>query len=618
MVPGGWGDGSRRRDTTRTAAAAAPAGAEARPSPRFRPLLFLLWLPLAFLSPLLAGAEGLRGPLDATLPAAGPGLSVYMSQEEVRRLIGIDAELYYVRNDLINHYALSFNLLIPVETNILHFSWHAKAKVEYKLGFQVDNLLAMDMPQANISEQGEVPRTLSVFRVELSCTGRLDSEVTVLMQLNMTVNASKNITVLNFKRRKMCYKKLEQEIKIPILDKNSSKAIFDPVNAAPTTSTRVFYISVGVCCAVIFLVAIILAVLHLHSMKRIELEDSISNSSSSQGLSQPSTQTTQYLRADTPNNATPITSYPTLRIEKNDLKSVTLMEAKAKVKDIAISRERITLKDVLQEGTFGRIFHGTLIEEKDPTKEKQVFVKTVKDQASEVQVTMMLTESCKLRGLHHRNLLPISHVCIEEGEKPMVLLPYMNWGNLKLFLRQCKLVEANNPQAISQQDLVHMAIQIACGMSYLARREVIHKDLAARNCVIDDALQVKITDNALSRDLFPMDYHCLGDNENRPVRWMALETLVNNEFSGASDVWSFGVTLWELMTLGQTPYVDIDPFEMAAYLKDGYRIAQPINCPDELFAVMACCWALDPEERPKFQQLVQCLTEFHAALGAYV
>ncbi|XP_031452394.1 tyrosine-protein kinase RYK isoform X2 [Phasianus colchicus] len=625
MVPGRRGPergGGRRRKGGRPLSAPGEAGAgPCRRGPR-RHLLRLL-PPLLLLLPLLpaaarAGSAFGSGPPDWPPAGPGPSLSLYLSEEEVRRLIGLDAELSYVRNDVVNHYALSFNLLIPSETNNLHFSWHAKSKVEYKLGFQVDNPMAMAMPQANISLQGEVPRTLSVFRVELSCTGRLDSEVTILMQLNLTINSSKNITVLNFKRRKMCYKKLEPEVKSPTSDKNSSKAIFDPVNAAPTTSTRVFYISVGVCCAVIFLVAIILAVLHLHSMKRIELDDSISDSSSSQGLSQPSTQTTQYLRADTPNNATPVTSYPTLRIEKNDLKSVTLMEAKAKVKDIAISRERITLKDVLQEGTFGRIFHGILIEEKDPSKEKQVFVKTVKDQASEVQVTMMLTESCKLRGLHHRNLLPITHVCIEEGEKPMVLLPYMNWGNLKLFLRQCKLVEANNPQAISQQDLVHMAIQIACGMSYLARREVIHKDLAARNCVIDDALQVKITDNALSRDLFPMDYHCLGDNENRPVRWMALESLVNNEFSSASDVWAFGVTLWELMTLGQTPYVDIDPFEMAAYLKDGYRIAQPINCPDELFAVMACCWALDPEERPKFQQLVQCLTEFHAALGAYV
>ncbi|XP_032265058.1 tyrosine-protein kinase RYK [Phoca vitulina] len=605
------------------------AGA-ARPGPRGRgrlpgtrglrapppPLLLLLALLPLLPAPGAAAAPAPRPP--ALSPAAaGPSVSLYLSEDEVRRLIGLDAELYYVRNDLISHYALSFNLLVPSETNFLHFTWHAKSKVEYKLGFQVDNFVAMDMPQVNISAQGEVPRTLSVFRVELSCTGKVDSEVMILMQLNLTVNSSKNFTVLNFKRRKMCYKKLE-EVKTSALDKNTSRTIYDPVHAAPTTSTRVFYISVGVCCAVIFLVAIILAVLHLHSMKRIELDDSISASSSSQGLSQPSTQTTQYLRADTPNNATPITSYPTLRIEKNDLRSVTLLEAKAKVKDIAISRERITLKDVLQEGTFGRIFHGILVDEKDPNKEKQAFVKTVKDQASEIQVTMMLTESCKLRGLHHRNLLPITHVCIEDGEKPMVILPYMNWGNLKLFLRQCKLVEANNPQAISQQDLVHMAIQIACGMSYLARREVIHKDLAARNCVIDDTLQVKITDNALSRDLFPMDYHCLGDNENRPVRWMALESLVNNEFSSASDVWAFGVTLWELMTLGQTPYVDIDPFEMAAYLKDGYRIAQPINCPDELFAVMACCWALDPEERPKFQQLVQCLTEFHAALGAYV
>uniref|UniRef100_A0A8C9XLA8 Tyrosine-protein kinase RYK n=1 Tax=Sander lucioperca TaxID=283035 RepID=A0A8C9XLA8_SANLU len=574
-----------------------------------------------------------------------------MSVDEVKKLLGLDAELYYVRDDVVNHYALSFTLPVPSETNSLHFSWHSKTKVDYRLGFLMDNPVAMNQPRSNISSQGEVPRVPSVFRVDLFCSGKVDGEAVLTVQLNLTIHAN-NYTVLNFKRRKMCYKSnlLQGAGKEGSVDSRTSD---DP----PTTSTQVFYISVSVCCIVIFLVAIILAILHLHSMKRVEMEDSVSDSGSSQGLSQPSTQTTQYLRADTPNNAAPVTSkrfdslspqhysnknifakigsgnpkyivsflcfsiptgYPSLRIEKNDLRSVTLMEAKAKVKDIAISRERVTLRDVLHEGTFGRIFHGVLLDEKDPSKEKQVFVKTVKDHASEVQVTMMLTESCKLRGLHHRNLLPISHVCTEDGEKPMVLLPFMAWGNLKLFLRQCKLAEANNPQAISQQDLVYMAIQIACGMSYLARREVIHKDLAARNCVIDDNMQVKITDNALARDLFPMDYHCLGDNENRPVRWMALESLLNNDFSSASDVWAFGVTLWELMTLGQTPYVDIDPFEMSAYLKDGYRIAQPINCPDELFAVMACCWALDPEERPKFQQLVQCLTEFHAALGAYV
>ncbi|XP_072294839.1 tyrosine-protein kinase RYK isoform X2 [Eucyclogobius newberryi] len=596
---------------------------------------------------LLLGAGGLASPSS---PAGvnnnnnnQPRINIYMSVEEVKKLLGLDAELYYMRDDLVNYYALSFTLPVPSDTSNLHFSWHSKEKVEYRLSYHVENPSAMNPPLSNISSRGELPRVPSVFRVDLFCSGKVDGEAVVTVQLNLTVHAN-NYTVLNFKRRKMCYKKIDPDPNRPTLP-NSTLPRPDYVTT-PTTSTQVFYISVSVCCIVIFLVAIVLAILHLHSMKRVEMEDSVSDSGSSQGLSQPSTQTTQYLRADTPNNATSVTnnhpgsapilqlaassfqnpgapphepkSYPSLRIEKNDLRSVTLIEAKAKVKDIAISRERVTLRDVLQEGTFGRIFHGVLLDEKDPTKEKQVFVKTVKDHASEVQVTMMLTESCKLRGLHHRNLLPISHVCTEDGEKPMVLLPFIAWGNLKLFLRQCKLAEANNPQAISQQDLVYMAIQIACGMSYLSRREVIHKDLAARNCVIDDNMQVKITDNALARDLFPMDYHCLGDNENRPVRWMALESLLNNDFSSASDVWAFGVTLWELMTLGQTPYVDIDPFEMSAYLKDGYRIAQPINCPDELFAVMACCWALDPEERPKFQQLVQCLTEFHAALGAYV
>uniref|UniRef100_A0A9J7XT11 Receptor like tyrosine kinase n=1 Tax=Cyprinus carpio carpio TaxID=630221 RepID=A0A9J7XT11_CYPCA len=544
----------------------------------------------------------------------------YFLSLSLTHFTGLDAELYYVRDDVVNHYALSFILPVPSDTNSLHFTWHSSSKVDYRLGFQVENTSAMDQPQSNISAQGEVPRTRSVFRVDIFCSGKADGEAVLTVQLNLTTPVN-NFTVLNFKRRKMCYRRIEQlEPPKTLPFPNTTIQRIDRDSNAPTTSTRVFYISVCVCCIVIFLVAIILAVLHLHSMKRVEMDDSVSDSGSSQGLSQPSTQTTQYLRADTPNNATPVTnahtgsapmlqlagasfphpgapshetkSYPSLRIEKNDLRSVSLLEAKAKVKDIAISRERVTLRDVLHEGTFGRIFHGVLLDEKDPSKEKQVFVKAVKDHASEVQVTMMLTESCKLRGLHHRNLLPISHVCIEDGEKPMVLLPYMNWGNLKLFLRQCKLAEANNPQ-----------ICIYLFISF---------------CRIDNSMQVKITDNALARDLFPMDYHCLGDNENRPVRWMALESLLNNDFSSASDVWAFGVSLWELMTLGQTPYVDIDPFEMAAYLKDGYRIAQPINCPDELFAVMACCWALDLEERPKFQQLVQCLTEFHAALGAYV
>lgn len=121
---------------------------------------------------------------------------------------------------------------------------------------------------------------------------------------------------------------------------------------------------------------------------------------------------------------------------------------------------------------------------------------------------------------------------------------------------------------------------------------------------IGDLLHVKLTDMALSRDFFPNDYHCLGDNENRPIKWMAIESINRREFSTASDVvnnssggftllifhpefikilqWSFGVVLWEITTLAQQPYAEIDPFEVSHVLKDGYRLTQPVNCPDEL------------------------------------
>ncbi|XP_046674872.1 LOW QUALITY PROTEIN: tyrosine-protein kinase RYK-like [Homalodisca vitripennis] len=121
------------------------------------------------------------------------------------------------------------------------------------------------------------------------------------------------------------------------------------------------------------------------------------------------------------------------------------------------------------------------------------------------------------------------------------------------------------------------------GRPDLARSITTTSVYKARNCVlwVDEKLRVKVTDSALSRDLYPQDYHCLGDNENRPVKWLAYESLVHRTFSAPSDVWSFGVLLWELITLAQQPYSEVDPFEMAAYLRDGYRLAQPLNCPDQ-------------------------------------
>jgi len=129
---------------------------------------------------------------------------------------------------------------------------------------------------------------------------------------------------------------------------------------------------------------------------------------------------------------------------------------------------------------------------------------------------------------------------------------------------------------------------------------------------------VQLTDNALSRDLFSGDYHCLGDNENRPVKWMAIESLETGEYSSASDVWSFGVTLWELLSCGQQPYAEIDPEEMLAHLKDSTRLAQPYNCPDELFGVMFCCWHQNYQSRPACDQLLLALEDFTKQLQEFI
>lgn len=99
---------------------------------------------------------------------------------------------------------------------------------------------------------------------------------------------------------------------------------------------------------------------------------------------------------------------------------------------------------------------------------------------------------------------------------------------------------------------------------------------------IDDQLRIKLADCSLSRDLFPADYNCLGDRENRPIKWLSLEALTSKQFSEASDTWSFGVLMWELCTLARQPYQEIVDDEMEKYLREGYRLAQPINCPDEL------------------------------------
>lgn len=288
--------------------------------------------------------------------------------------------------------------------------------------------------------------------------------------------------------------------------------------------------------------------------------------------------------------------------------------------EISTERRNILIQEKLSDsGTFSQVFKGMLIQNQN---EIDVQIKTVNSElCSKMQVSLFVAEGMAFYKLIHPNILPVIAACIQEPERPLLMYPLTIPGNLKNYLRTYKC--SPDQDILRTQDLVDMAIQIVSGMIFLHGKSRLHRDLSTRNCVIhksnlENTFVIKITDNSLSRDMFPDDYHCLGDCENRPIKWLSLESLVRKEFTPSSDVWSFGVTLWELMTLGQQPYFEVDPFEMVAYLQDGYRLFQPINCPDKLYDAMVCCWNENPDSRPNFVELLHYLKDFHTALGPYI
>ncbi|KYN19625.1 Tyrosine-protein kinase RYK [Trachymyrmex cornetzi] len=295
--------------------------------------------------------------------------------------------------------------------------------------------------------------------------------------------------------------------------------------------------------------------------------------------------------------------YLTLSIRGNDLQHEDKHIA------LAVSRSALYCRTLVQEGTFGRVYKGTL---ELAGREQEVIIKTVTEVASAYQASLLVVEGSQLAGLVHTNIASLAAACLDSSCPLLAYTSTPGELNLKVYLTD------GNHHPVTR-DLVHVGAQVARAGAFLHGRGLLHRDIAARNCIIEPgSLRVRLADAALARDLFPQDYHCLGDNENRPIRWMALESLQRNEYSTATDVWAFGVFLWELATLGQQPYVEVDPFEMMACLRDGYRLAQPRPCPDELFACMEACWLSPPRDRPTMPQLLAYLQDFHDALGGFI
>ncbi|XP_028625218.1 fibroblast growth factor receptor 2 isoform X6 [Grammomys surdaster] len=280
-------------------------------------------------------------------------------------------------------------------------------------------------------------------------------------------------------------------------------------------------------------------------------------------------------------------------------------------------RDKLTLGKPLGEGCFGQVVMAEAVGiDKDKPKEAvTVAVKMLKDDATEKDLSDLVSEMEMMKMIgKHKNIINLLGACTQDG--PLyVIVEYASKGNLREYLRARRPpgmeysydINRVPEEQMTFKDLVSCTYQLARGMEYLASQKCIHRDLAARNVLVTENNVMKIADFGLARDINNIDYYKKTTNGRLPVKWMAPEALFDRVYTHQSDVWSFGVLMWEIFTLGGSPYPGIPVEELFKLLKEGHRMDKPTNCTNELYMMMRDCWHAVPSQRPTFKQLVEDL-----------
>ncbi|KAL0972718.1 hypothetical protein UPYG_G00193870 [Umbra pygmaea] len=279
-------------------------------------------------------------------------------------------------------------------------------------------------------------------------------------------------------------------------------------------------------------------------------------------------------------------------------------DLKQKLQDVMVDRHKLTLGKTLGEGEFGSVMEGSLSQEESVLK---VAVKTMKIAiCTRTEMEDFLREAACMKEFDHQNVMRLLGVCLQTVESegypsPVVILPYMKHGDLHSYLLYSRLGDC--PVYLPSQMLVKFMMDIAKGMEYLSNKNFIHRDLAARNCMLNENMNVCVADFGLSKKIYNGDYYRQGRISKMPVKWIAIESLADRVYTTKSDVWSFGVTMWEIATRGQTPYPGVENSEIYDYLRQGHRLKQPPDCLDSIYGLMFSCWLLSPKDRPLFETL---------------
>ncbi|KAL4822730.1 hypothetical protein H8958_011025 [Nasalis larvatus] len=272
---------------------------------------------------------------------------------------------------------------------------------------------------------------------------------------------------------------------------------------------------------------------------------------------------------------------------------VVLLNPIPKDKKWILSHEDVTLGELLGKGNFGEVYKGTL---KDKTS---VAVKTCKEDLPQELKIKFLQEAKILKQYDHPNIVKLIGVCTQR-QPVYIIMELVSGGDFLTFLRRKK-------DELKLKQLVKFSLDAAAGMLYLESKNCIHRDLAARNCLVGENNVLKISDFGMSRQEDGGVYSSSGLKQI-PIKWTAPEALNYGRYSSESDVWSFGILLWETFSLGVCPYPGMTNQQAREQVERGYRMSAPQNCPEDISKIMMKCWDYKPENRPKFSELQKELT----------
>ncbi|MBN3281163.1 ROS1 kinase, partial [Polyodon spathula] len=250
-------------------------------------------------------------------------------------------------------------------------------------------------------------------------------------------------------------------------------------------------------------------------------------------------------------------------------------------------RERLRLCCLLGSGAFGEVYEGVALDILGKgSGETKVAVKTLKNVATDHEKAEFLKEAHLMSQFDHPHILKLLGVCLM-NEPHFIILELMKGGDLRTYLREARATRKRG-SLLSILDLLDVCVDVSKGCAYLEKMHFVHRDLAARNCLVSvkeygtPERLVKIGDFGLARDIYKNDYYRKRGEGLLPVRWMAPESLIDGVFTKYSDVWSFGVLLWEIITLGEQPYPAYSNLEVLHLVRSGGRLPSPTNCPDDM------------------------------------